>query len=157
MQTHTFTISSSAHPRSALTHACGHAPGLRLSGEKPALAVTHVITPHLCSRWLALKDTRRDSRARRRRPPAALIVFRPETPEQPALPASQAETSPALRGCAVQGRLPSRKRSSEWFRRLEPLSTSGGRHSVPPSCSVFSRQLEIPWGSELVRARGLDF
>lgn len=137
MQPHTFTISSSAHPRSALTHACGHAPDLRFSGKSPALAVTHVITPHLCSRWLALKDTRRDSRARRQRPPAALMVFRPETPEQPALPASPAEASPALRGCAVQGRPSPPEALLEWFRHLEPLSTSGGRLSVPPPVQSF--------------------
>lgn len=98
------------------------------SGKNPALAVTHVTTPHLCSRWLALKDTRRDSRARRRTPPAALMFFGPATPERPALPASGAEASPALRGCAVRARpSPAGSAPPGWFRRSEPLSPPGGR------------------------------
>lgn len=70
--------------------SCTRDPAPELEGAAPTTGT--VGTPHLWSRWVALKETRRDTRARRPGPEAAALMVL-----QARVPSSASRSRPAAR------------------------------------------------------------
>lgn len=107
-------------------------PVPELEGAAPTTGTAG--TPHLWSRWVALKETRRDTRARRPGPEAAaLMVLQARVPSSASRPRPAARLrkwgeggGPSLRGCAVRT---APGRSALCFTlRLGSLCRPGGRN-----------------------------
>lgn len=101
-----------------------------LEGAAPTTGT--VGTPHLWSRWVALKETRRDTRARRSGPEAAaLIVLQARVPSSASRPRPAARLRKGVgerpvRGCAV--RTAPGRRALCFTLRLGSLCRPGGRN-----------------------------
>lgn len=110
-------------------------PGAPPQGSKAPLPTAGAAgATHLWSRWVALNETRRDTRARRRQPAAeALIAKRYRTAQgQHLLPRPAAESGvgeASARGCAVQA-VPAR-RALRFPLRQGSLCRPGGNPGRP--------------------------